>query len=169
MERHHRQNRSEYFFLHHGIFKCHLIHDRRCNLKECAITLAACDNLRRIDQSNQTSEMLLIDNAAVIGIRQRIVSKLLPDLFLHLVNKCILNRSRAVHIIRCHTGLTAVQIFAKDNTSGRQLYIGCLVNDTRAFASELQCHRCQMLRRMCHHFFTYCLTARKKDIIKPFL
>ena len=78
MEGHHRQNRSEYFFLHHGIFKCHLIHDRRCNLKECAITLAACDNLRRIDQSNQTSEMLLIDNAAVIGIRQRIVSKLLP-------------------------------------------------------------------------------------------
>ena len=49
-----------------------------------------------------------LNNAAVVGNRQWIVSKLLPDLFLHLINKCILNRSRAVHIIRCHTGLPAV-------------------------------------------------------------
>ena len=134
LERHHRQNRSGIFLPASRHPQMSLIHDRRCNLKECAITLAACDNLRRIDQSNQTSEMLLIDNAAVIGIRPTDRLKLLPDLLLHFVNKCILNRSRfAVHIIRCHTGLTAIQIFAKDNASGRQLYIGCLVNDTRAF------------------------------------
>ena len=66
-----RKNRAEDFLLHDRIIECHMIQDRRLDLKRFTVCFAAAYELGGIDQSGNSGEMLFVDDLSVIFVIQR--------------------------------------------------------------------------------------------------
>ena len=143
-----------------------MIHYSRCNLQSTWIAVSAADDFGRVDQVMDACEVFLIDNFSVIFIIQRGRTKLFSDLFLNLTDEFILDFFIAVNIIRCHTGLSTVEIFSKYNSSGGQFEIGTFLYDTWAFSAEFESNRSQVRGCFCHYFTTCMLTSSEEDIVK---
>ena len=54
-----------------------------------------------------------------------------------LLYQPVLNSTVAVNIVRCNTGLSAVQIFSEYDSSCCQFDIGSLIYNTRALSAQL--------------------------------
>ena len=74
----------------------------------------------------------------------------------------------AVDVIRCHAGLSAVQVFPEYDTFCRKLDIRSLIHDTRALSAQLKRNRRQVFCGISHYFFADSLAAGEKDIVKVF-
>ena len=106
--RQHRQDRSEDFFSHHGIFPGHIRHHCGSNPQSLLVILSAADDFFRIHQSQQSVKMLLVNDFPIIRILQGIFSKLPHDLLPDSFHQSVADPDITQHIIRCHTGLPAV-------------------------------------------------------------
>ena len=85
--------------------------------------------------------MFPIDDFSVVIIMQSIGCKLLFNLLFYFFNQAIFDFFIAVNIIRCNTGLCAVEIFSKYDSSGSQLEVGAFLYDTRTFSSKFKSDR----------------------------
>lgn len=110
-----------------------MIHYSRCNLQSTWIAVTATDNFVRIDQVMDAREVFLINDFSVIFVIQRGRTKLFFYLFLNLTDQFILDFFVTVNIIRCNTGLSAVEILSKYNSSGSQFQVGAFLYNTWAF------------------------------------
>ena len=106
--RQHRQDRSEDFFSHHGIFPGHIRHHCGSNPQSLFVILPAADGLFRIHQPQQSVKMLFVDDFSIIRILQGIRTKLSRDLRPDSFHQSVADPNITQHIIWCHTGLPAV-------------------------------------------------------------
>src|SRR5699024_11968366 len=112
--------------------------------------------------------MFFIDDLSIIGILKGLFSILLLDLVLYFFDQPVFYRMVTVHIVRSHAGLSAVQIFSKNNTLCGKFDICSLIYDTGTFTSQLQGNRSQMLRSDVHDLFSYRLTAGEEYLAKMY-
>ena len=161
------QNRSKNFLPHHGIAGGDAIQHGRGDLQRLPAVLAADDSFFAVQQAQQTLEVLLVHNSTVVWVFQRLRAVLGGDLPLQLRYQGILYLSLAQHIVRGHAGLTAVEIFPKDDPTGRQGQVGSGVYDAGTLAPQLQHSRRQGLGGMPQYLPSYRLTAGEKHQVKP--
>ena len=112
--------------------------------------------------------MLFVNDLSIIRITERLFSILLLDLFPDFFYQFIFNRAMAVDVIRCHAGLSAVQVFPEYDTFCRKPDIRSLIHDTRALSAQFQSDRSQVFCRISHDFFADSLASGEEDIIKMF-
>ena len=121
-----------------------------------------------IDQTQDPIKMLFVDNFSIIRVAERLFAVLFLNLFLYFFYQFIFNRTVAVDVIRCHAGLSAVQIFSEDNSFCRKPDICSLIHDTRTLSAQLKRNRRQVFCGISHYFFADSLAAGEKDIVKVF-
>ena len=166
---HHRQDRSEDFFSHHGIRPVHIRHHRRRNAQRLLVILSAADGLFCIHQPQQSVKMLFVDDFSIIRILQGIRTKLSDDFSLNGFHQLIPDLAIAQNIIRCHAGLPAIQIFSEHDPPGRQRDLCRSIHDAGAFPTQLQRHRGQIFRSASKHLPSHGLASSEKYHIKPLL
>ena len=110
--------------------------------------------------------MFFVDDFSIIGILKRLFPILLLDLGLYFFYQPVFYRTVTVHIIRCYAGLSAVQIFSKNNTLCSKFDICSLIHDTGAFASQFQGNGSQVFRSVSHDLFSHRLAASEENIVK---
>ena len=110
--------------------------------------------------------MFLIYDFAVIGIAERIIAILQLNLSADFLYKPFFYAFMAKNVVRCHTGLSTVEILTEYNPFGSQFKLCGAVYNTRAFAAEFQDGRSQSFRRMSQDFFSYILTAGEKNKVE---
>ena len=103
--------------------------------------------------------MLFVNDLSIIRITERLFSILLLDLVPDFFYQFIFNRAMAVDVIRCHAGLSAVQVFPEYDTFCRKLDIRSLIHDTRALSAQLKRNRRQVFCGISHYFFADSLAA----------
>ena len=82
---------------------------------------AAAHHLLRLDQPQQSLEVLLVDDLPVAGAVQGGGAELDSDLPDDLLQQGVLDALLAEEIVGGHTGLAAVEVFSKDDAPGGQL------------------------------------------------
>ena len=108
-----------------------------------------------------------IDDASVIRIAERLRPELAVNLPLQQVDQRLTNRLMHKQIIRCNTGLSAVEIFSKYNAARGRRQIRICIHNTRTFTAQLQHGRGQMLRRSACHGTSAARASGIKDQVKP--
>ena len=73
------------------------------------------------------------------------------------------------HIVRGHTALAGIEEAAPGNAPSTHLQISIVQNDAGAFASQLKCHRYQLLSRGFHHLAADGGAAGEDHMIKGLL
>src|SRR5699024_6485962 len=111
--------------------------NRRLDAECFPIGTSAMHNLFLVNQPKNPVKMFFVDDFTVIWIPKRLFSVLLLNLLLHFFDQPVLNSTVAVNIVRCNTGLSAVQIFSEYDPSCCQFDIGSLIYNTRALSAQL--------------------------------
>src|SRR5699024_2598827 len=88
-------------------------------------------------QAQNPVEMLFIDNFSVIRVAKWLFPVLLLDLLLHFFDQLVFDSDVAVNIVWCNAGLSAVEVFSKDNSFCCQFYISSLIHNTWTFPAQL--------------------------------
>ena len=124
------------------------------------------DDFLLIDQAEDPVKMLFVDDLSVIGIVERLFPILSADLFLNFFDQLIFHRAVAVHIVRSHAGLPAVQVFPEDDPFCRKLDIRSLVHDAGTLSAKLQGDRREIFGGVPHDFLSHVLAAGEEDVVK---
>ena len=74
-------------------------------------------------------KVFFVDDFSVVRICQRISAKLPGDFLLQSIQQLITDVSVTENIVWCHTGLSAVQKFAKHNAPGGEPYFRGGIHD----------------------------------------
>ena len=75
--------------------------------------------------------MLLVYDFSVVLVFKRIFTVLLFNLFYNLADKLVFNRTFAKYVVGSNTSLTAVEIFAEDDTLCGKLYVCTFIYNAR--------------------------------------
>ncbi len=70
------------------------------------------------------------------------------------------------NIIRCHTRLSGIYEFSKNDSFGSQVHIGAFIYDHGTFTAQFQAYRRQICRGSLHHFFPDRGAPREKNVIE---
>ena len=79
--------------------------------------------------------MLLIDDFAIIGVFERVLSKLKFNLSFKLSDELVVYAAFNQNVVGCHAGLAAVQKFTEHDALGSKFDVCARVYDTGAFAA----------------------------------
>ena len=82
------------------------------------------------------------------------------------LQKFILHFLMYQKVIRSYACLAGIDIFPPDYPFGSQLQIRCLIHNTRAFSSQFQTHRSQVMGGGLHDQLPYLYASGKEDIVK---
>jgi hypothetical protein len=112
--------------------------------------------------------MLLVNDFPVIRILQGICSKLPRDLRPDSFHQSVADPDITQHIIRCHAGLPAIQIFSEHDPPGRQRDLCRSIHDAGAFPAEFKDYGCEELRRLLHYGCADRSGTREENEIEAF-
>ena len=96
----HRQDGTEDFFLHDGIFESHVIQNGRSNALRSRIRITAAHYFGGVYQSAKSLKMLFVDDFSVVWIGKRIFSILFFNLFYEFAKKFVLDFFVTENVIR---------------------------------------------------------------------
>ena len=163
---HHRQNRRKQLLAHSGTVRRDGTHNRRRNLQCFGVFLTAEQNGFSVQNFGNPVKMPPVDDSAIVGILQGIFSVHFPNGVVKQRQEPVLDGILNQKIVRRHTGLSAVEVFAKGNALGGNLQIGGFVHNTGTFSAHLQGHRCKMLGSLLQHQLSNGGAAGKENIVE---
>ena len=137
-----RHDGAENLFLHHCVVKSDVIHDRRFDFQRVPVGISTVNHFFRIDQACNAVEVFFVDDLSVIFIGQRFRSELLLNLLFDFLYQLFPDCTVAVNIVGSHAGLSAVQVFSKDDPPGGQLKVGAFFHDAGTLSAKFQGYRC---------------------------
>lgn len=132
---------AEDLFLHYGVAEGCVVDNGGFDLQSSRICLSAPDHFIRIDQIRDSVEMFPVDNLSIILAFQRLFAVLSLNLLFDLFDQFVFDGAVAVDVVGSDAGLTAVQIFAEDDSLCSQFQVRALLHDAGALSAKFQSDR----------------------------
>ena len=162
----HRKNGAENLLLHHRILPADMIQQGGFQLAAILPHSAAADQLAFVHKGAEPPQMPLVDDAAIVGVLQRLRPVLAANFRLQGRHQPVMDSAVAQDIVGGHAGLAAVEKLAEHDAPGRQRDVGGLVHDAGAFAAQLQHGGGQCFSGVAQHLPAHRGAAREKHKVK---
>ncbi len=114
--------------------------------------------------------MLLVDDARIIGHRAACIPGIsVRNVVTQAFDQFALFAFVHEHVVGRDAGLTGIHVLPEHQPPGREVDVGCLVHDSRAFPAQFQRDRGQMFRRGFHDDPAHRDAAGKEDVVELLL
>ena len=110
--------------------------------------------------------MLFVYHLTIIGVLPCICAIHHCNPLFQIPDEFLFNALFHQNIIRCNTGLPAVEEFSEHNAFRRQVQLCRTVNNAGAFPAQFQRHRRKVFRRPFHNLTPHRYAARKENVVK---
>ncbi len=142
------KDRAEDFLLHHRVFRGNVPEDCGGNIALRRIGDASCDRCPLPEEPREPPEMIVVNDAAVVGTQGGIITVEIVHFGLHVRKERILHVLLHQKVIGGDTGLAAVEKFSPYDAPRRRRNISVAVDNAGALAPKFQGNRGQVTGRL---------------------